>query len=133
MFQLIKIQNGRIGVPEPQRITLESAVEVTYGTPVIISGGVLTKLTDTATSLPTHLTLASTDGKDVLVAAITPEMVFETTVNGDASSLTVGTEYLADATGLGIGTTVAASGKRGATVISVASIENAVVTVCFKN
>lgn len=120
MFHMIKILGGRIGVPEPERITLESAVSVKYGTPVRIVGGTLTKTDATATALPTHVTLADSEGKEVLVAALSPEMIFEVPASADPTGMKIGTEYLLGADSLSVSATAAASGKRGAVLVNAA-------------
>ncbi len=125
MFHLIKILSGRIGVPEPERIPLSSAVSVSYGTPVIIAGGTLSVMGPSATSLPTHLVLADSDGSEVLAAAISPDMVFEVPAATSPASMTVGTEYLLSSNGKSVSTTAVSSGKRGALLVSKSGAENA--------
>ena len=123
MFHLVKILNGRVGVPEPEHITLSAAATVSYGTPVIIKGGTLTKMSNAATSLPTHLVLADSTQKEVLVAPISSEMVFEVPVASAPTAMTVGSEYLLSADGMSLSATEAASGKRGAVLVSKAGAE----------
>ncbi len=118
MFHLVKILNGRVGVPEPERITLTAAATVSYGTPVIIKGGALTKMSNASTALPTHLVLADSTGKTVLAAPISPDMVFEVPVSAAPTAMAVGSEYLLSADGMSVGATEASSGKRGAVLVS---------------
>lgn len=135
MFHLVKILNGRVGVPEPERIALTAAATVSYGTPVIIKGGTLTKMSNAATSLPTHLVLADSTEKTVLAAPISPEMVFEVPVSAAPTAMTVGSEYLLSADGMSISTTEAASGKRGAVLVSKAgaAVSGDTLLVRFRN
>ena len=136
MFHLIKILNGRIGVPEPERIPLSSAVTVEYGTPVLIKGGTLTKIDASATALPSHLILADAkDAREVLASPITPEMVFEVPVNALPTAMTVGSEYLLSTDGKTVSATAVSSGKRGATLVSMAGAHLAGdnLLVAFRN
>ena len=135
MFHLLKILNGRTGVPEPSRITLSSAASVKYGTPVIISGGTLTKMSAASTALPTHLVLADCEGNEVLATPIFPEMVFEVSAAVSPASLVEGKEYLLSADGLSLSATAADSSKRGAKLFSKCGATKAgdVVTVRFAN
>lgn len=135
MFHLLKILNGRTGVPEPSRITLSAAASVKYGTPVIISGGTLTKMSAASTALPTHLVLADSEGKEVLATPIFPEMVFEVPVATSPASLAEGKEYLISADGLSLSATAADSSKRGALLLSKRGATKAgdTVTVRFTN
>jgi len=118
MYKLIKILNAGINVPEPVRITLDSAVTVSRGMPVIISGGALTVLSDKATSLPTHVTLAPVDGKEVLCFAVTPDMVFETTASAAPTAMKVGNEYLLSADGSAVSATAVSGSLRGAVLMN---------------
>ena len=119
MFHLIKILNGRIGVPEPERIALTASVTVEYGTPVTIKGGTLVKTDAAATALPTHLILAdAANTSEVLAAPISPEMIFEVPAGAAPTAMTVGSEYLLSADGKTVTATAVSSGKRGATLVS---------------
>lgn len=117
MFHLTKILNGRIGVPEPERIPLNTAVTVTYGSLAVIKDGTLTPMSGTSTTLPTHLILADSTGSEVLAALITPEMIFETKVTADPTAMKVGAEYLLTADGSAVTATAVTSGKRGALLV----------------
>ena len=135
MFHLLKILNGRTGVPEPARIALSTATTVKYGTPVIISEGVLTKMSASSTSLPTHLILADSEGKEVLATPIFPEMVFEVPVSGSPATLAPGKEYLLSSDGTTLTATAADSSKRGAKLMAKSGAKNTgdLVTVRFSN
>ncbi len=130
MLHLIKILNGRIGVPEPERITLASAVTVKYGMPVSIKGGVLTPVTSTSTVLPTHLILKDSTEKEVLAARISPEMRFEIKLSADPASMTVGTEYLLSTDGDTLSATAASGDKRGAILVDKTGARAAGDAVC---
>lgn len=134
MFHLIKILNGRQGVPEPERITLASAATVKYGSLAIIKGGTLTPFTASATALPTHLILKDSMGTEVLAARISPEMHFEVKLSAAPDSMTVGTEYLLSADGSALSATAVSGDKRGALLINKSGACKAsdTVTVAFR-
>ena len=117
MFHLAKILNGRIGVPEPERIPLNAAVTVTYGSLAVIKDGTLSPVSATSTTLPTHLILADSEGNEVLAAVITPEMIFEAKVTADPSAMKAGAEYLLSTDGTAVTATAVTSGKRGALLV----------------
>ena len=118
MFHLSKILNGRIGVPEPERIALSTAATVKYGTLAIIKGGALTVFDATATALPTHLILSDSEGKEVLAAPISLDMIFEAKTSASPTAMAVGSEYLLSSDGSAVSATAVSSGKRGATLVS---------------
>lgn len=136
MFHLIKILNGRAGVPEPERIPLTSPVNVEYGTPVVIRGGALTKCDATATALPTHIILADAKNEsEVLASPISPEMLFEVPASASPTAMTVGSEYLLSTDGKTVSATAVSSGKRGATLVSKAgaTLAGDNLLVAFRN
>ncbi len=118
MFKLIKINNARINVPEPVRLTLGSSVTLERGTPVILKGGTLSAVTAASEALPTHVTLAPVNGTEALVYELTPDAVLEVTVSGSPTALTVGEEYLLTSDGKQLSTTAASGTKRGARLVS---------------
>lgn len=136
MFHLIKILNGRIGVPEPMRVPLTTPATVRYGMPVVIKSGVLSPMNSTATSLPTHLILADGEAvSEVLAAPITSEMLFEVPLAAAPTGMKAEGEYLVSDDGVSLSASAAASGKRGATLVGAVG-ESTVgdnVIVCFKN
>lgn len=133
MLHLIKILSGRIGVPEPERIALESEVTVTYGTPVILKDGVLEVASASSTALPTHLILKDSVGKEILACRILPEMIFEVPVSASPVSMKVGGEYQLGANGT-VSATPVASGKRGALLVDKTGAKQAGdnLLVCFR-
>ena len=133
MFHLIKILSGRIGVPEPERIALESEVTVKYGTPVIIKDGALEAASATSTALPTHLILKDRAGKEILACRISPEMIFEVPAAAAPTAMKVGSEYLLGANGT-VSATAVSSGKRGAVLVDKSGAKEAGdnLLVCFR-
>ena len=79
MFDLKKILNGRMNVPEPEiHIAGENAV-ITPGMALTLAGGKLSKCA--AMAKPTHISIGSgaTDEK-VAVFAVNSDMIFETEI-----------------------------------------------------
>ena len=90
MFKLIKIQNSGVNVPEPQKFDKPAALKIKIGDALIIdNGGVVSCPPTTA---PTHIAFSA--GKynefEVFAYAINENMIFETTVSEDPSSLMIG-------------------------------------------
>lgn len=136
MFHLIKILNGRAGVPEPERVPLSTPVTVAYGDLAVIKGGTLVKADATLATLPTHLILADAENAaEVLASPITPEMIFEAPAAALPTAMTVGSEYLLSADGKAVSATAVTSGKRGATLVSKAGAHLAGdnLLVAFRN
>jgi hypothetical protein len=86
MFNLIKIEGGRINVFEPQILTVGGAA-VKNGEALVLNAGVLEK----ATGKPTFIALSdcAKDGQ-VAVGRVEPNQIFETTVTAAPTSLKVG-------------------------------------------
>ena len=118
MFHLIKILGGRIGVAEPERISLNEAVTVSVGTAVRIANGTLSKMSSASTAPATHVTLADSTGKEVLVAALCPDMLFEVPVSAAPTDMKIGNEYAIDGDGRSVSASAVASGKRGVILVS---------------
>lgn len=114
MFALVKILGGGRNVPEPKHYTLTETVSVRYGTPVALAGGKLTPLTSTSTIPATHLVMADAEGREVLCARITPDMIFETRVSAAPAAMRAGTEYALSADGQGVSATAVSGSVRGA-------------------
>ena len=125
MFHLIKILNGRISVPEPERIALTANTTVEYGTLITVKDGVATLFNAASTSLPTHLVLADSTGKNVLAARVSPDMVFEAPVSATPTAMIVGGEYLLSSDGKSVSATLVSSGKRGAHLVNKAGASKA--------
>lgn len=114
MFNLTKIVNGRINVPEPEYLPTTPSEEYVEGEALVISSGKLTKAS--GTSKPTHIAMKSytapaTDNKDLPVARIDKNMVFEAPVTYSSAPVAVvlGTKLTLATDGCGV-TDVTASG-----------------------
>lgn len=90
MFKLIKILNSGANVPEPMKAEKIELEEYAIGTPVIISGGKIAPAG--ATTVPTHITLGKANKGEAhaTVAGISPDMIFETYINQDPTSIQAG-------------------------------------------
>lgn len=111
MFKLIKIENGRMNVPEPEYLVAGAALEA--GQAVALSGG---KLAVNAAA-PTHITLASAKANESKVPCvrIEPAQIYEVAISATPSGL-----YAGDKVTLGTdATTVTATKTNGiATIVS---------------
>ena len=125
MFHLVKILNSRSGAPEPMRIPLKTETTAQYGDLVQVFGGNAVRITSAAIVIPTHYVLGKISATEILATPVTPDMIFETTVNGSPESLDPGEEYLLSEDGECIGVISAASGKRGAVIYDKLFAKNA--------
>lgn len=97
MFNLTKIEGGRINVHEPERHTV-GASALTIGTVCVLTNGLL--VAAGGTTKPTHITLASgAAGESILAGRIEPNQVYETTVSASPASLKVGVKVTVGSTG----------------------------------
>lgn len=97
MFNLSKIEGGRINVHEPERHTV-GASALAIGTVCVLTNGVL--VAATGTTKPTHITLASgAEGASILCGVIAPNQVYETTVSAKPDSLKVGAKVTVGSAG----------------------------------
>lgn len=97
MFNLVKIEGGRINVHEPERHTV-GASALAIGTVCVLNNGLL--VAATGTNKPTHITLTSgADGASILCGVIAPNQVYETTVSAPPASLKVGAKVTVGTSG----------------------------------
>lgn len=111
MFRLIKIENGRMNVPEPEYFV--AGADLKAGQAVAVSGG---KLAVNATA-PTHITLASAKANETKVPCtrIEPSQVYEVAISALPTGLYVGDKVKLSTDG----TTVTATKDGGiATIVS---------------
>ena len=108
MFNLTKIEGGRINVFEPEMLTVgDSALDI--GTACVLSSGKLVA----ATAKPTHITLAK-GAKDAKIPCgrVESNQVFETTFSAAPTGINVG-----DKVTLESGKTVTATTTNGVATI----------------
>jgi hypothetical protein len=114
MFKLIKILGAGRNVPEPKTYSLSENVTLPYGTVAVLSNGKLTAANAASTTSATHLVLADTNGKEALLARITPGMIFEAPLKGTPTALKADAEYALSEDGEGVSPTVVSGSVRGA-------------------
>ena len=109
MFNLKKIEGGRINVFEPEMLTVGDN-DLDIGTACTLSSGKLVA----ATGKPTHVTLAKgAKGARIPCGRVESNQVFETTFSAAPGALNVG-----DKVALGSGKTVTATkADDGATIV----------------
>ena len=102
MFKLIKIENGRQNVPEPEYLDVTNNETVEIGEALVLSSGKLTKCL--ATTKPKFISMGKVAAADsertVAVCRIEKNMVFEAPVT-----------YSSTANDIILGTTLTISGK----------------------
>ena len=62
MFRLLKIENARMNVPEPEYLDAKASEVISIGEALTLSGGVLTKCT--GTTKPTHIAMGEKAAAD---------------------------------------------------------------------
>ena len=88
MFNLLKIEGGRINVHEPEMHTV-GATALARHTVCVLTNGLL--VAATGATKPTHITLAAGEpGKKIATGRIESNQVYETTVAASPASLVVG-------------------------------------------
>lgn len=114
MFNLTKIVNGRINVPEPEYLPTTASEAYVEGEALVLSSGKLTKAS--GTTKPTHIALKTytapaTDNEDLPVARIDKSMVFEVpvTYSSNAVAIVLGSKLTIATDGCGV-TDVTTSG-----------------------
>lgn len=118
MFKLIKIENGRQNVPEPEYL-VAGASALLAGQAVSLSSGAVVK----NTTAPTHITLASAvAGGKVPCVRIDSDQVYEVAVSASPTNLNVGDKVTLASTG----TEVTATKDGGIAII--VSIDDAKVS-----
>lgn len=92
MFRLIKIENGRMNVPEPEYLIANAAVAA--GVAVALSSG---KIVKSATA-PTHITLGAATAADEKVPCvrIDKDQVYEVATSEAISGVNVGDKVTLD-------------------------------------
>lgn len=107
MFNLIKIVNGRINVPEPEYLPTTASEVYSEGEALVISSGKLTKAS--ATTRPTHIAMKdyaapAADSIELPVARIDNNMIFEApvTYSAEAKAIALGTKLTLATDGCGV-------------------------------
>ncbi len=102
MFNLIKIENGRMNVPEPEVLEVTASEAVVYGEALVLSSGKLTKCA--ATTAPAFIAMgavaAAATNRKIAVCRVEKNQVYEVPVNATPTSLNVGDKVTLHTDGL---------------------------------
>ncbi len=133
MFKLIKIVGSGVNVPEPVKAAIPASNYIPAGTPIFFeSGGLITTADDENPA--THITLSDTqpDGS-IMVFEITPNMLFETVLEGDPNNLGIGSKVALSCDSEGISRAVAPSPQGRLTVhdVSITKFDGDKIIVKF--
>ena len=103
MFNLVKIENGRMNVPEPEYFNAVSGTEIQVGQALTLDGGVL-KVLAAGTTKPEFISLghvsASAAKREIPVARVNDEQVYEVPVSAAPTALKVGDKVTLTTDGL---------------------------------
>lgn len=92
MFKLIKIENGRQNVPEPEYLDVKSGEAVEIGEALVLSSGVLTKCG--ATAAPQYIAMGAVAGsatkREIAACRVEKNQVFEVPVTDAPAELVPG-------------------------------------------
>lgn len=94
MFDLAKIENGRMNVAEPHYIVAKSGEAIAEGEALVLNGGALTKCG--ATAVPTYiactaLSAAATERK-IPVIPVASNQIYRVATTASVASLSIGTK-----------------------------------------
>lgn len=102
MFRLIKIENARINVPEPEYLDVTAAEAVSEGEALVLASGKLTKCG--ATVAPEFIAMASLSAdatkRTIAVCRVEKNQVYEVPVTAAPTSLKVGDKVTLNTDGL---------------------------------
>ena len=102
MFRLIKIENARINVPEPEYLDVKAAEAVSEGEALVLASGKLTKCG--ATAVPQFIAMANLDAnatkRTIAVCRVEKNQVYEVPVSAAPTSLVVGSKVTLNTDGL---------------------------------
>lgn len=102
MFRLIKIENARINVPEPEYLDVTTAEAVSEGEALVLTSGKLTKCG--ATVAPQFIAMASlaadAEKRTIAVCRVEKNQVYEVPVSAAPTSLNVGDKVTLNTDGL---------------------------------
>lgn len=102
MFRLIKIENARINVPEPEYLDVTAAEAVSEGEALVLTSGKLKKCG--ATVAPQFIAMASlaadAEKRTIAVCRVEKNQVYEVPVSAAPTSLNVGDKVTLNTDGL---------------------------------
>jgi hypothetical protein len=104
MFKLIKIENGRQNVPEPEYLEVTASEAVELGEALVLNAGKLTKCgTTTAPAYIAMGAVSAGETKRVIAACrVEPNQIYEVECTGTHASLHPGEKVALSEDGLGV-------------------------------
>lgn len=104
MFKLIKIENARMNVPEPEYLEVTANEAVSEGEALVLSAGKLTKCG--ATAAPQFIAMANLAAdatkRTIAVCRVEKNQVYEVPVSAAPTSLNVGDKVTLNTDGLSV-------------------------------
>ena len=104
MFRLLKIENARMNVPEPEYLDVKASEAVEMGEALVLASGKLTKCG--ATVAPTYIAMgvksADDDNRSIPVCRVEKNQVYAVPVTAAPTSLAVGSKVTVHTDGLQI-------------------------------
>ena len=132
MFKLLKIENARMNVPEPEFLDAKAGEEIAIGEALVLSGGVLTKCG--ATTRPAYIAMGVKPAGDVNralpVCRVESNQVWEAPISAAPGELKVGDKITIAADALQV-TATTASGVASIVSLNGAAAEGDAVIVRF--
>lgn len=132
MFKLIKIENGRQNIPEPEYLEVAASEAVSLGEALSLASGKLTKCSPT--TAPAYIAMGevtATTAKRIIAACrVEPNQVYEVECSAAPSALVVGDKVTITSDALGV-TATTASGVAKVVALNGASIAGDKITVRF--
>lgn len=102
MFRLLKIENARMNVPEPEYLDVKASEAVAMGEALVLTSGKLTKCG--ATVAPTYIAMgiksADDTNRTIPVCRVEKNQVYAVPVTAAPTSLTVGSKVTLHTDGL---------------------------------
>ena len=110
MFKLAKILSSGSNVPEPQKLPVESDMSFKYGAAIVLRDGMA--FNATVDEKPTHICGQNSKNDSAITCyPITADMIFETTIKGDPTTVYVGSKVkLSTEQGAAVGVSNVTSG-----------------------
>lgn len=132
MFKLIKIENGRQNVPEPEYLEAKASEEIVIGEALVLSAGVLTKCA--ATTAPQYIAMASVGTSDtkrtIAACRVESNQLYDVPFSVAPGNIKVGDKVTLATDGIKV-TATTDSGVAKIVSLNGAAIAGDVVTVRF--
>lgn len=132
MFKLIKIENGRQNVPEPEYLDVAASEAVAIGEALVLTAGKLTKCGPTAT--PTHISMgevsASAAKRNIAACRVEPNQIYEVACSAVPTALVPGDKVTLTTDALGV-TATKDSGVAKVIALNGAAVAGDKITVRF--